>query len=156
MAEIAQTPTTDYDTFAAKVNSRDAGNNNRGTNWEAGFRTALDVDFEDNDTTYVIFVSDGNPTYYVNNNGTRGGIGQETANNINTSYNQPVPAAEAVVEAGYNLYTIGIYGNVDRMEDITTDAVAPAEIIIQLLIQPHYKLHLVKSYQKLKCLVLVT
>ena len=125
MAEIAQTPTTDYDTFAAKVNSRDAGNNNRGTNWEAGFRTALDVDFEDNDTTYVIFVSDGNPTYYVNNNGTRGGTGQETANNINTSYNQAVPAAEAVVEAGYNLYTIGIYGNVDRMEDITTDAGAP-------------------------------
>ena len=125
MAEIAQTPTTDYDTFAAKVNSRNAGNNNRGTNWEAGFRTALDVDFGDEDTTYVIFVSDGNPTYYVNNNGTRGGSGQETTNNINTSYNQAVPAAKAVVDAGYNLYTIGIYGNVDRMEDITTDAGAP-------------------------------
>ena len=38
-----------------------------------------------------------------------------------------LPAAEAVVDAGYNLYTIGIYGNVDRMEDITTDAGAPAE-----------------------------
>ena len=128
-AEIAQAPTTDYDTFAAKVNSRDAGNNNRGTNWEAGFRTAINVDFEDDDPTYVIFVSDGNPTFYLQDpqNTQRGGTGQENNGNINTSYNQAVPAAEAIVNAGYNLYTIGIYGNVDRMEDITTDAGAPAE-----------------------------
>ncbi len=125
-AEIAQTPTTDYDTFAAKVNSRNAGNNDRGTNWEAGFRTALNVDFgsNDNDPTYVIFVSDGNPTFYLQDpqNTQRGGSGQEDNNNINTSYNQAVPAAKAVVDAKYNLYTIGIYGNVDRMENITTAA----------------------------------
>ena len=128
-AVIAQAPTTDYDSFAAVVNSRDAGNNNRGTNWEAGFRTALNVNFNDNDPTYVIFVSDGNPTYYLQDpqNTQRGGTGGETTDNINTSYNQAVPAAQGVVNAGYNLYTIGIYGSVDRMEDITTDAGAPAD-----------------------------
>ena len=128
-AEIAQEPTTDYDTFATIVNNRDAGNNDRGTNWEAGFRTALNVDFDDDDPTYVIFVSDGNPTFYLQDpqNTTRAGSGQETTNNVQTSYNQAVPAAEAIVTAHYNLYTIGIYGNVDRMEDITTDAGAPAE-----------------------------
>ncbi len=127
MAEIAQEPTTDYDTFAATVNSRDAGNNDRGTNWEAGLRTALNVDFDDEDPTYVIFVSDGNPTFYVNNNGTRGGSGQETTDNVAESYNQAVPAAEALVDAGYEFYTIGVYGNVDRMESLTTASGASAE-----------------------------
>ena len=41
---------------------------------------------------------------------------EETNANISTSYNQAVPAAQALVNAGYTLYTIGIYGNVDRME----------------------------------------
>nr|MBQ4454067.1 VWA domain-containing protein [Clostridia bacterium] len=130
MAEIAQGPTTDYATFEAAVNSRNAGNNNRGTNWEAGLRTALNVNFNDpagaKDKTYVIFVSDGNPTFYVNNNNTQGGTGQETNDNIATSYNQAVPAAEALVDAGYEFYTIGVYGNVTRMENLTTASGAPA------------------------------
>ena len=127
-AEVAQTPTTDYSSFETVVNNRDAGNWNRGTNWEAGFRSAQTVNFNDNDPTYVIFVSDGNPTYYLQdpNNTTRGGSGQEDADNIEISYNQAVPAAKAVVNSNKTLYTIGIYGNVDRMESITTEAGAPA------------------------------
>ncbi len=126
-AVIAQQPTTDYSTFEAVVNSRDAGNNNRGTNWEAGLRTALNVDFDDEDPTYVIFVSDGNPTFYLDNNGNRQGTGQEGADNVATCYNQAVPAAEAIVDAGYEFYTIGIYGSLSRMQSLTTDAGAPAE-----------------------------
>lgn len=130
MAEIAQQPTTDYATFEAVVNSRNAGNNDRGTNWEAGLRTAATVDFDDNDPTYVIFVSDGNPTFYVNDYGQRGGSGQETNDNINTSYNQAVPAAEALTAIESigtdRFYTIGVYGNVTRMENLTTASGAPA------------------------------
>ena len=127
-AEIAQQPTTSLSSFESVVNNRNAGNNNRGTNWEAGFRTAQNVNFNDSDPTYVIFVSDGNPTYYMVDPGntSRGGSGQETTDNINTSYEQAVPAAQAIVTSGKTLYTIGIYGNVDRMESITTAAGAPA------------------------------
>ena len=127
MAEIAQAPTTNYEDFSATVNSRNAGNNDRGTNWEAGLRKTLDVDFGDEDPTYVIFVSDGNPTFYVNDNGTRGGTGQETGDNVQTSYNQAIPAAKKVVDEGYEFYTIGIYGNVDRMEGLTTESGASAD-----------------------------
>lgn len=127
MAEIAQAPTTSYEDFSATVNSRNAGNNDRGTNWEAGLRKTLDVDFGDEDPTYVIFVSDGNPTFYVEDNGTRGGSGQETSGNVQTSYNQAIPAAKAVVGKGYEFYTIGIYGNVDRMEGLTTESGASAD-----------------------------
>ena len=130
MAEIAQEPTTDYDTFAAVVNSRDAGNNDRGTNWEAGLRTANDVDFDDKDPTYVIFVSDGNPTFYLQdpNNTQRGGSGLENDDNVATSYNQAVPAARALASAvgAERFYTIGVYGNVTRMESLTTSAGAPS------------------------------
>ena len=127
-AVIAQAPTTDYDTFAATVNSRNAGNNDRGTNWEAGLRTTLNVDFDDEDPTYVIFVSDGNPTFYLQDPGNtqRGGTGQETDGNVATSYEQAQPAAKAVVDAGNEFYTVGIYGNVTRMQGLTTSAGAPA------------------------------
>lgn len=134
-AVIAQQPTTDLAAFEAVVNSRSAGNNNRGTNWEAGLAAALDVDFNDEDTTYVIFVSDGNPTFRTSANGytsdynnTYGvyGSGAEQTENINRSYNAAVDDAQALVNAGYELYTIGVYGNVDRMEGLTTDAGAPA------------------------------
>ena len=130
MAEIAQEPTTDYASFEAVVNSRDAGNNNRGTNWEAGLRTANDVDYGDKDTTYVIFVSDGNPTFWVNDDGSQGGSGSETrpADNVSDSYDEAVPAAQALAESvgAENFYTIGIYGNVNRMQNLTTAAGAPS------------------------------
>ena len=127
MANIVQAPTTDLADFQSVVNSRDAGNNDRGTNWEAGLRTALNVNYNDDDTTYIIFVSDGNPTFYVQNNGERGGSGQENNDNITRSYNEALPAAQAIVAAENEFYTIGIYGNVDRMEGLTTGAGAPAD-----------------------------
>ena len=54
------TPTTDLDTFQSWVNATSADG---GTNWEAALNAANDVSFGDTDKTYVIFVSDGNPTF---------------------------------------------------------------------------------------------
>ena len=103
-----------------------------GTNWEAGLKEAQNFNFGDTDTTYVIFVSDGNPTFYLNNNGSVGGTGYEQTNNINTSFNQARPEAKNIVDAKkaapnqtenkYEFYTIGIYGNVNRMQNLTNYA----------------------------------
>ena len=54
------TPTTNLNTFKGWVN---ATSENGGTNWEAALNAANNVSFGDTDKTYVIFVSDGNPTF---------------------------------------------------------------------------------------------
>ena len=142
MASTIQTPTNDKQTMLNAINSLSAGTgtSGRGTNWEAGLRHATNsnnINFNDNDPTYVIFVSDGNPTYYLENpngsttnNNNREGSGSETnpANNVQLSYNAALPAAQALT-AKYGkdtFYTIGAYGNVTRMEGLTTGAGAPA------------------------------
>lgn len=57
-------PTTDLDTFKGWVNNTAISTGNEaGTNWEAALKAANDVTFNDNDKTYIIFVSDGNPTF---------------------------------------------------------------------------------------------
>ena len=53
-----------------------------GTNWDDALHKAIDVanDKNDEDTTYIIFVSDGNPTYHMNENHTsRIGYGSSTS-----------------------------------------------------------------------------
>ncbi len=113
-AATPQQPTTSYSQFETIVNSRTAYG---GTNWQAGLRAAGNVDFNDDDTTYIIFVSDGNPTFYIG-----GGTGRETTANINACYPPALTEATSLVNRGFVLYTIGVYGNVDRMEGLAEDS----------------------------------
>ena len=124
-AAAAKGPTTSPSTFAGYLNSLSADG---GTNWEGGLTAAQNVSFGDQDTTYVIFVSDGNPTFrdsqynsnwndYNRNYGVYGS-GQEQDQNVSRSYQAAQAAAEDMVGAGYKLYTIGVYGNVDRMQGL--------------------------------------
>ena len=62
VATISQNPTTNYTTFSAAVNRVNAEG---GTNWEDALQEVMNVDFGDNDQTFVIFVSDGNPTFHI-------------------------------------------------------------------------------------------
>ena len=59
-ASVTRTPTNNATQFKNAVNGMSA---NGGTNWEDALQKANGVDFEDEDQTFVIFVSDGNPTY---------------------------------------------------------------------------------------------
>ena len=59
-AKAATTPTTDLDTFTGYVDSTTADG---GTNWEDALATANGVKTRNGASVYVIFVSDGNPTY---------------------------------------------------------------------------------------------
>lgn len=122
-----------------------------GTNWEAALQLVNSISFGDSDPTYVIFVSDGNPTFrntqggysntyyyqsgwnYVQatdnayyNDYTVYGTGTEIAENIRRAYEQAKNDAKALVDNEYEFYTIGYsigtFENVDRMKSLTTDS----------------------------------
>jgi len=144
-ATISQQPTNSLTTFRNAVNRADPDG---GTNWEDALHDAANVDFGDDDQTFVIFVSDGNPTfrntrgnynpmdnYYYNTWGvygngsdsqTVGGIAAATT--IARCYDHAVDDAETLAQAvgTDNFFTIGAFGNVDRMQSLTTAAGAPA------------------------------
>ena len=129
-------PVTDYSTFSTAVNNLNADG---GTNWESALDAAADIDFDDNDPTFVIFFSDGAPTFhstdggYGNWNGTYGvyGSGQEQEPNMERSYTQAADDAKALAEqvgAKY-FYTIFAYGEdygATYMTNLTAAAGAPA------------------------------
>ncbi|MGI6743987.1 MAG: SpaA isopeptide-forming pilin-related protein [Eubacteriales bacterium] len=145
LAETEITNTTSYNTFANAVNGLQA---NGGTNWEDALQEALELKntyFNDGDPTFVIFVSDGNPTYRNSVGDGRQsrtarqlgiyGTGSESdANNVAQCYTYALQAAGHLVNGNGtsvgigpdNFYTIGVFGNVDRMQGLTTGAGAPA------------------------------
>ncbi len=140
----SRTPTNSYDTFSGQVNSLSASG---GTNWEDALQDAANVNFGDDDQTFVIFVSDGNPTFrntrgsynpmddayygypynygvYGNGSDSQSVGGISAATTISRCYNHAVDDAQALVDSvgADHFFTIGAYGNVDRMEDLTDDA----------------------------------
>ena len=130
-SSVAQAPTNSQTTFTNTVNG--LGNQgNGGTNWESALQTANGVDFGDEDQTFVVFVSDGNPTFRTTQNGwndwsydyRQWGTGQETTQNIQRCYTTAVDDAQALAQkvGVKNFFTIGAFGNVDRMEQLTDDA----------------------------------
>ncbi|SFX63637.1 FctA domain-containing protein [Olsenella sp. kh2p3] len=161
-ATITRQPTTSYQQFSQSVNGLTASG---GTNWEAALEQAERINFGDDDQTFVIFVSDGNPTfrdtrittdylprndnpnwsnsdwttyrsdnYYYNSQGVYG-LGSDNPNQDNYSpismqrcYDAALPEARAIVQAvgADHFYTIGAYGDVSRMQTLTTEAGAPA------------------------------
>ncbi len=76
---------------------------NGGTNWQAALQAAASVleNKPDADPTYVIFMTDGEPTIY---------IGSEDVNTNRTTndpeYTRAVPYATAIVSADYHMYDI--------------------------------------------------
>ncbi|MDD6282080.1 MAG: VWA domain-containing protein, partial [Oribacterium sp.] len=138
--------TTSYDNFSKKVNTLKADG---GTNWEDALQSVSNVTFDyDGDATYVIFVSDGNPTfrntkgdygywtkdfwgwpiwiddidsnpYYPNVYGT--GNDKDTKT-VQRCYEHARDDAKALVESNRHFYTIGVFGDVNRMQSLTNYA----------------------------------
>ncbi len=144
---VSGTPTNSYSSFSRSVQNLSAEG---GTNWEAALKAANNVNFGDSDQTFVVFVSDGNPTFRDTQGTTRitdnryynydniyysadgvYGLGSDNPNNRNYSpqsmqycYGHAVDDAQTLatkVTPG-NFFTIGAFGNVDRMEQLTDDA----------------------------------
>lgn len=107
-----------------------------GTNWEAGLKKASSIPTRSDATKYVIFVSDGNPTFYSTDSGDDNwnetykayGSGQEQETNIRRSYNAAKDDARALVNSGASFYTIGVFGNPDRMSNLTAFAYSGNDI----------------------------
>ena len=108
------------------------------TNWEGAFLTAQTITLPDDDPTYYIFISDGNPTVRVSSGGYEAdknskykwdgndmyGTGNDSSGepNFTRCYNTAKGPAAALVpqdDDKKTLYTLGIYGSVDRMKSLT-------------------------------------
>ena len=158
-AKTAVEPTTKYEDVEGAIENLQADG---GTNWEAALLEANNVDFGDNDPKYVIFVSDGDPTFRVSShNGDRlynngrvresditnpdeyyysvtdiygrtytqwwdnktsnageGHRGTGSTDYYEWNYTDAAAIARTVVENGATLYSIGAYGDVNKMEDL--------------------------------------
>ena len=130
------TPTTNLNDFKGWVNATSA---NGGTNWEDALTTANRISFGDSDPVYIVFVSDGNPTFRnsrYNNNANdcyeshyEGwtqvcdlyGTGNSDPNGWNLGAAQNV--ATTIVGAGKTLYAIGTFGDADNMRNLNANAI---------------------------------
>lgn len=106
---------TDLGSFKSQIGSLSA-NYNTGTNWEDALLKANSIT-GDGDPTYVVFVSDGNPTFY-----NRGGTGYEYDDNVATCYKAARDDAKAIVDAKKSFYAIGAFGDVSRMQSLVNYA----------------------------------
>lgn len=124
-------PTTDLDTFKGWVNATNYGG---GTNWEAALTTAKSISFGDDDKTYIIFVSDGNPTFRdskYNSNATDNcytegwsticdevwGNGRNDNNGWNFGAAKDV-ADEIIGTENVEFYTVGAFGDATNMQNL--------------------------------------
>lgn len=111
-------PTTSLNTFNGWINNLSA---NGGTNWETALTAANAIDFGDSDPTYIVFVSDGEPTFrdsangYTNDkNGNVYGNGQNDPNSRNLNAAKTVAAS--IISSGKTLFTVGAFGNAGNMQ----------------------------------------
>jgi len=109
-----------------------------GTNWEDALQTANGISTRNDADVYVVFVSDGNPTYRMTRDGGSSGenashsgggktyYGSGNSDNNGKNYKWALDKASAIVNAGKEFYTVGVFGDVDNMQDLTTEAGAPS------------------------------
>lgn len=136
VAKIEEDKTTDITSFKNKVNNLSADG---GTNWEDALKKAASIRARTDAAKYVIFVSDGNPTFrntegtYNNHNNDYNekyydkykvwGTGSEdNSTTVTRCYDHAKDDAKALVDAGWQFYGIGVFGNVDRMKSLVNYA----------------------------------
>ena len=140
--------TDDYDTYASAVEGLKT---KQGTNWEAALRLANNTPVDSERATFVIFVTDGNPSYRA----TRGNLLSmegypDTVNDGNIdiyasntyymyrantifggldetdprNYNTALDVARSIVSQNKNFYAIGVgpSSGVSRLQSLTTYA----------------------------------
>jgi hypothetical protein len=135
-SSVLQQPTTSADAMHTAINRMDADG---GTNWESGFTTADGINFGDTDQTFVIFVTDGAPTFHSTNGGYNNwnytyqvyGSGREEEPNMERSYTQSVDNARTLANkvGASNFYTIFAYGETygaTYLQNLTAAVGAPS------------------------------
>ena len=137
-ATVNQGFTDNYNTFSGAVNGLSAEN---GTNWEHALKLANQMAVESDRATFVIFVSDGDPTSRVSrmnandndldiyNKGTDPDylseyhiFGTGSTDPYGFNYEAALSEAESIVGHNKNFYTIAISNDVSKMERLSNDA----------------------------------
>ena len=127
--------TNNYSTYSSKVNGLSADG---GTNWEKALYEANHLQVRDNAATFVVFVTDGDPTFrmsrgdvsdadldlysdstyqYYRNNSVFG-EGNDDSEGRNFSF--AVEQVKAIKAANKNFYAIGISNDVTKVQNLTT------------------------------------
>ena len=124
---------TRYSDLESAVNATNAyTNNNGGTNWEDALIKANAFAFEDDDPVYIIFVSDGDPTFRISQNDhksdfyysdtNRYGITGVYGNGDNDQRGYNLEAAnkvaDSIIQKGKHLYAIGAFGDATTMQNL--------------------------------------
>ncbi|WP_031551119.1 vWA domain-containing protein [Oribacterium sp. FC2011] len=108
------------------VNAVNALTANGGTNWEAALDKATTYDFEDDDPVYIVFVSDGEPTFRISQNGhydggSQGAWGAGDHDNYGYNLEAAVKVAKKLENQGKHLYAIGAFGDISKMKQLLSD-----------------------------------
>lgn len=93
------------------------GSNDGGTNWDDALEKAQTVaatKASEGDETYIIFVSDGDPTFYNSKNGL-GGQGDSTDDETIAA---ALAEARKIKNLGYKFYGVGVFGSVKYMTNL--------------------------------------
>ncbi|MGN0296629.1 MAG: VWA domain-containing protein [Parafannyhessea sp.] len=116
--------TTSISNFNTAVNHLSA---NGGTNWEAGLKSAEELVSKDSGTSnYVIFVSDGNPTFRDSASyGDRDGYdedenvyGEGDADTYGYNFMAADTVAKRLIDNGVTLYNINAFGDATNMQNL--------------------------------------
>lgn len=148
-ATVRVDKSTDLNSFKSTVNNLQADG---GTNWEDALKKANDINTRTDANVYILFVSDGNPTfrdtrdaepkydwwgrpyydydwwgrpYYDSEDSeyNNSGIYGTGYSDVNgKNYKWAVEQAKQITTAGKTLYSIGVFGNVSNMQNLATDA----------------------------------
>ena len=134
--------TSNYNNFSAAVNGLSATG---GTNWEQALQLANTLPVRDNAATFVVFVTDGDPTFRVSRGNESdsnldlysGGTYQYYRNNFvfgegdDDSYDRnfdfAVEQVKKIAGANKNFYSIGISNSVTKVQNLTTQGGVAAD-----------------------------
>lgn len=115
--------TTDTSSLTSQVNNMQP---NGGTNWEAALQAAQ-RSVPNNGNTYVVFVSDGLPTFRNSGNGYNdynrryGKYGTGNSDPNNRNFNAANDVAQQMAKAGVTIYSINAFGEAKNMEALPGD-----------------------------------
>ena len=134
--------TSNYNNFSAAVNGLSATG---GTNWEQALQLANTLPVRDNAATFVVFVTDGDPTFRVS----RGNVsdsnldlysdgtyqyyrnnfvfGEGDDDSYDRNFDFAVEQVKKIAGANKNFYSIGISNSVTKVQNLTTQGGVAAD-----------------------------
>ena len=122
--------TSNYSNFSSVVNGLNA---NGGTNWEAGIDLANSMTASTYGKTYIVFISDGEPTFRTSRgdltdsqvatdgydyNGGNIRFGAGNHDNQGANYDRAALAAKSVHDHDKEFYAVGLSSDVESLEDL--------------------------------------